>query len=175
MSPEAYESHDLRLVQERSNTSAADALFLQLPACPEHKIWSVIGIGYFPSVAETQVVSLHKVSRSGAYFGINNPTSFNLNPGIYGVDQAAPFQLFPGESIIVRRVAATGGSTMSLKMQFIETDLPLYDYVEPQEALRQKKFASSIRKVMSRTGGAGGGSGAGGGFGGGRGGGPPAR
>lgn len=160
-----YDVSELRLVQTRSAGSAANALWTEIAdAVPAGKIWNIIGIGYLPSVAETQVVSFEKVTRESQPIGILNPVSLNLNPAIAtGLTEGMEIALLPGEKIRVRRVAATAGSTMAFYIQFVEADMPLYEYTEPQLAKREKMFASTIRQRLG-----------GGSFGGGGGGGRPA-
>lgn len=163
--PEAHNLSDIRLSQIRSNLSAANALVVTLgysgPA--EGKLWTVTGIGYKPSVAETQVVSFEKYSaKYGATFALLNPIEMNLNPA-YGtcIEQGQVLQLFPGDYINVRRVAATAGSTMAVYIELIETDLPLYEYTEPQMVKRNTIARGTI---LRRIGGVSGGGVSGGGI-----------
>ena len=147
---EAYKNEEIRLIQERVSTSAADALYINIGTVPEGKIWTVTCFGYRPSVAETQVVSFQKVTRAGTTMALLNPISLNLNPAYATfIEQGMSYQLFPNEYIFARRVAATGGSTMSLWMQFIESDLPIYTYEEPQIVKRTARALSNIRQRMS--------------------------
>lgn len=170
---------DARLVQERTATSAADALALQINAAvvPAGKIWVVIGVSYRPSVAETQVVGFDKVTAAGNNMALLNPVSMNLNPCFATcISEGMLLYLLPGEYIVVRRVAATGGSTMVGRMQFVEYDMPLYDYIEPQAAARVVRVGQKLAERVSSLARGGGGGGGGGGVPGGRGRiGPPAR
>jgi len=151
---------EARLVQYRTATSAANALLIQVTSgCPEGKIWVVTGFSYQPSVAETQVISFEKTSSKGN-FGIYNPVSMNLNPAYATfIEQGMEYMLLPGEALITRRVAATAGSTMTVILQFVEIDLPLYTYDEPQIVRRQQRALSSIRSAMGGSSGRGGGPG----------------
>lgn len=153
-----FELAELRLVQERTITSAANALQIQLGPPPEGKIWNILGASYYPSVAETRVVSVYKTTRSGAPIGVLNPISLALNP-----DTSTPFEfglttfLLPGETLIWLRSAATAGSTMVAGIQFVEIDLPLYEYLEPQEKKRISTVRGTLLRRMSGVMGGGGG------------------
>lgn len=146
-----FDASELRLVQQRSSgPTAANALYIDCgyPGVPQGKIWTVIGVYYIPSVAETQVVSFGKYN-GVQYFPLLNPLSMNLNPtGATCIEQGMIFYLLPGEFLYARRVAATAGSTLSMSMQFIESDMPLYHYEEPQIVLRQKRAIGSIRQQL---------------------------
>ena len=153
--PEAFDLCEIRLVQRVIYTSAANADNLSSGIVPDGKIWTIIGLGYSPSVAETQTINIQKYERAGGYLSLLNPVSLALNPAVAGIDYGLTVQLYPGEFIRVLRGTHTAGSTMSFVMQFIETDLPLYDYIEPQAAARVKRFASSIaQRVSGGSGGA---------------------
>lgn len=140
-----------RLVQTIAVASGAGALsvgFIGNPT-PQGKVRWIIGMGYTPSVAETQVVSFLKVTRSGHSVGLLNPVSLNLNPAFATpIEQGMELILLPSEFIEVHRVAATAGSTMTLQMEFIEADLPLYTYDEPQIVKRQSRALSTIRTQL---------------------------
>lgn len=150
--PEAYGLHEVRLLQQYFLTSAADATSLDLAAVPAGKIWTVIAIGYYPSVNETQTVMVTKVLANGRVCIVMNPQSIALQPMLFGLDQGLTVQLYPGENLRIRRGAATAGSTMSCAMQYIETDIPLYDYVEPQAEARIRRAALSQAGELARMG-----------------------
>lgn len=159
---EYFEPSELRLVQERSNLSAADALLMPInpTAVPDGKIWTVLAVGYRPSVAETQTVYFYKSTRAGNNVALLNPSSMNLNPAYATcIEQGMAIILLPGETLRVGRLVATAGSTMSGWMEFIETDMPLYDYTEPQVAARIKRASTALRQVMSSAASGGGGGG----------------
>lgn len=154
-----FDASELRLVQLRTNTSAANALYLDCgyPGCPRGKIWTLIGTALQPSVAETQVFSFGKTNGTNS-FPILNPVSLNLNPAYATcIEQGMEVYLLPGEYLYARRVAATAGSTITLTMQFVESDMPLYMYEEPQIVLRQKRAISTIRQRLGGGGVVGGG------------------
>ena len=60
--------------------------------------------------------------------------------------------MWPGERINVRRGDHTAGSTMSLIINFVEIDLPLYTYNEPQVVKRQNRAISTLRQMISTRG-----------------------
>ena len=155
-----WKLEEARYVQERSNTSAADSEFIVLgfPGVPRGKIWIVIAAMYRPSVAETQNCSWTKWTASGP-FALLNPISVALNPQTFTfLEQGMECILFPGEYLVVRRASHTAGSSMSASMQFIEIDLPLYSYEEPQIVKRHVSALSSIRTRLAGGRGGGGGT-----------------
>lgn len=148
-----------RLIQERGYNSAANATnvsFVYAPV-PEGKVWVVLGFAYKPSVAETKIVGFSKILKSTSEVAVLNPISLALNPmSATFIEQGMEYVLFPGEYIKVYRDSATAGSTMTITMQIIEIDLPLYTYEDPQEVKRQRKVATSVLNRLG--GGLGGGS-----------------
>jgi hypothetical protein len=149
-----YEVQELRLVQEGTAGSAPNAVSLDSNIVPENKLWTVLCGAYFPSAAETRTVQWAKVSKNGIRpFAISVPVAIALSTTIFFPILAAgdEFVLLPGERLKVTRDIATAGSTMSLVFQFIESDLPLYTYIEPQEVLRQTKVRSHLFSTMSRS------------------------
>lgn len=169
---------EARNVQERVSTSAADAenLALGFPGVPAGKVWCVLSASYMPTVNEAQLCGWTKATRSGATAALLNPITLTLNPHRFTfLEQGMELLLFPGEYLGVRRGGHTAGSSMTAFMQFIEIDLPLYTYDEPQIVKRHVSALSSIRTRIAGGGGAAGGGGVvppGGGPGGGGGGGP---
>lgn len=147
-----WELCESRLVQERSNASAAnaDSLLCGYPGVPDGKLWIVLACGYMPDVAETQVVTFQKISsKSGSVFSLLNPSSMALNPArATFIEQGMEYLLLPGEYLQVRRGNHTAGSTMSVWMQLVEIDQPLYTYDEPQAVKIQKRAISSIRQQL---------------------------
>jgi uncharacterized membrane protein YgcG len=172
----SWKLEESRLIQYRATSSAANADSVAFAAGPPiGRIWVITGFSYFPSVAETQVVSINKSIPGVGSFGLLNPVSLNLNPAFATfIEQGMEYTLFPGEILQVFRVTHTAGSTMTAQMQFVEIDQPLYTYEEPQEVVRQKRAVSSIRSAMGGASSRGGGSESSrGGMGGGRGSGIP--
>lgn len=154
-----WKLEETRLVQYRQIVSAANADTVDFAGAqpPAGKLWIVLGFGYRPSVAETQVVSFNKACASGHIVGLLNPLSLNLNPTYATfIEQGMEYMLMPGEYVQVNRVTHTAASTMLINMEFIEIDQPLYTYEEPQVVKRQQRAISSIR---TRLGGAVGGGG----------------
>lgn len=142
---------EIRLVQERTVTSGANDEYVAVgyPGVPEGKLWVVSAVSYMPSAAETQVIAFYKVSKVSTQFALLNPISMSLNPAVATfIEQGMEYLLFPGEYLAVRREDHTVGSTMSLTIQIIEVDLPLYSYDEPQTVLRQERAVSSLRSRL---------------------------
>lgn len=149
---------EARLIQYRSNVSAANALSIGGTGPPPGKIWNVLAVSYMPSVAENQVVSFQKVIPGLYVMALMNPVSLNLNPApATPIEQGMEFFLLPGEYLQASRVAATAGSTITLSIEFIEIDLPIYSYDEPLIVHRQQRALSSLRTRLA--GGSGRGSG----------------
>jgi len=152
-----------RLVQFRTSTSAANAeeVSCGYPGVPAGKLWIVLGFGYTPSVAETQVVNIQKYTPQGGYMSLINPVSLNLNPSYATfIEQGMEYTMLPGEYLRVLRVAHTAGSTMTATVQLIEIDQPLYTYEEPQVVKRYQMARGSILQQLGGISGrAGGGTG----------------
>lgn len=144
---------EARLVQERGTSSAINAEVLGMGVVvPQGKCWVILGVSYMPDVAETQTISFQKVTGTGNIFSVLNPVSLALNPArATFIEQGMEYILFPGEYISVRRASHTAGSVMSLATQYVEIDLPLYSYDEPQLQLRQRRAVSSIANKIGGT------------------------
>jgi len=156
--PESWDLHEGRFIREEAKTSAADGLYIDSSTVPAGKVWTVIECSIGPSVAETQEVAFLLISRSTYQYAVSIPESVALSTLIQFplVTMGMELKLFPGDKIRGRRAAATAGSTISMNVRYIETDLPPYDYVEPQERKRITAARHSIGKAIS--GGVGGGA-----------------
>ena len=165
---QTYHLSEARLAQSLTRTSAADALNISLPAVPTGKFWNIIAAGLYPSVAETRLFFFERISAAAWPFPLTPPISYALDTVIrLGLlSEGTELVLLPGESLGARRSVATAGSGITIYAQFIESDLPLYTYDEPQIVKRQARSISSLRSRL------GGGIGRGGGELPGRGGGP---
>lgn len=150
--PGYWNLSEARLVQERRNLSAAnaDSITCGYPGPPDGKMWVVTAFGYYPSVGETQLIGATKISgRTGAYFSLYNPVSLTLNPPLFTfLEQGLEALFFPLEYLQITRGNHTAGSTMSVAMQFVEIDMPLYEYIEPQEAKRLTLARTKIIQAM---------------------------
>lgn len=145
-----YNLSETRLVQYRSVTSAADANTVDCPSPPAGKIWNVIAFGYTPSVAESQTINIQKEVATIGTFSLINPVALALAATIPAtfIEQGMEYYLLPGEIIRTTRQNHTAGSTMSVFLEFIEIDQPLYHYEEPQVVLKNAKILSSIRQKL---------------------------
>jgi len=145
-----WKLEEARLVQERANTSAADADSLAIGVnVPLGKCWIILACRYTPSVAETRDISFYRITRTGVSFPILNPIALALNPSSATfLEQGMEYLLFQGESLSVRRSAHTAGSTMDMNVEFVEIDMPLYTYDEPLIVKRQQRVLSSIRSRL---------------------------
>ena len=164
---DAYELHEAKLIQRREGLSAANALSISLGPVPAGKVWTFLGALLRPSVAETQTVWWAIWDRLLNDVPITVPTSIALSAVIpYPlVTEGMEVKLYPGEHIAGNRAAATAGSTMFIRVRYIESDLPYYAYVEPLKKVILQKFkhAGAVRAAMGGGGGGEGGGGEGGG------------
>ena len=135
-----YRVDELRLPQNRTITSAADALVIDTPTVPRGKIWTILAGRYYPSATETRTVQVQKLWGSIAY-AIRVPQSIALGASVLlpVVTEGNQAILLPGEAIRVRRDVATAGSTMTIDIQIIESDMPIARFIEPQRELSIKR------------------------------------
>lgn len=141
--PEAYDLHEARFIQYAVHTSAADATSILASAVPAGKVRTYIGGGAYPSASETKVYHWAITANSGAsLLPVTTPVSIALTSGrgLPLVTEGMEIKLYPGEQLIVYRDSATAGSTMTLILRFIESDLPFYAYEEPQNKIVKKLF-----------------------------------
>jgi len=143
---------EARLRIQVTTTSAANALNVTCPSnvCPDGKVRIITKYGYYPDATETQTVSFQVFDNGTSYnYGLYNPVSLALNPAFATpIEQGMEYILFPGQTIIVRRGAATAGTAMIACCEYIEIDLPLYTYDEPQVVKRQQQALSTLRQVV---------------------------
>lgn len=147
---------EARLVQNRTSVSAANADSIGMAAVPAGKVWCVLACSYYPSATETQVVSFQKVWPGIGVYGLLNPVSMALIGAGAGavatpIEQGMELFLLPGEYIQATRATHTAGSTMTINIQFVEIDMPLYTYDEPQEVKRNQRGISSIMRRVAGT------------------------
>ena len=138
----AYRLDELRFVAEDGRTSAADALTWEGLVVPEKKIWTIISGFYFPSAAETRTVEFGKYTRGFTLlYPLRTPQSITLGPSIFlpFLTEGNQLILLPGEKLGVRRDVATAGSTMTIYYQYVESDMPIARYIEPQRELSIKR------------------------------------
>jgi len=156
VSPDGYELHHAKFVQEVLTASAANALTHPSAVCPPGIIRNYLGIGYYPSAAETRTVLFHLVGRGGLYFPITRPLSVALD-SVYQIltplTEGMEIKSYPGDYIRVVRDVATAGSTMNLCLRFIDTDLPYFSYDEPlKKVIRQTLQRSGPTLIGGRVG-----------------------
>jgi uncharacterized membrane protein YgcG len=141
---DAYELYEGRQIQEYVFTSAANALSVGSGVVvPAGKVHTILAANYTPSVAETRTIYFGKVTRPGNIFPLTIPTAIALSTTIRMpfVTEGMEHKLFPGEYLAVYRDVATAGSDMTIRIQFIESDIPFTEYVE-----RLKKVVDTSRK-----------------------------
>lgn len=178
--PEGYELHEGRRVQELSNGSAANDLVIYLPAAvPAGKVWTVIALTYYPSVAETKYIVPTVRSLTTTEHAVRAVANTYASPTIRMglINEGMELKLWPGDNIYVRRDSATAGSAMTIICRYIENDLPFYAYEEPLKKVVKKGLSHGIpfyrRGIISQAAGSSGGGGSESNGGGGGGGGEP--
>lgn len=156
-----FDLAEARFVQLHYNTSAADSLTIYSTRVPpENKVWQVLSLALYPSVTENRTFVFEK-QKGGWYFAITRPYTGLIGTAairLAGLESGDEMLLLPGEQLGARRDVATAGSTLSIMFEFVEHDLPLYDYIEPQLARRLRRGRTELlRRVAAGGGGTGGG------------------
>jgi uncharacterized membrane protein YgcG len=153
---DAYDLHEARLIQNRnSGVSAANALIASIGPVPAHKVWTICAALAYCSVAETKSYWFAIRSQDGNYYPITHPQDAVIDPVTQKwfpmLTEGMEIKLYPGESLSVLRASNTVGSTIAIYTRLIESDLPYYQYRDPQK----KVFASTQRhgSVFRSTGG----------------------
>lgn len=154
-----YETKDVRFKQERQTTSAAGALVVAVGPVPAGKVWTILeakGTNNVGAGGETQYVWFAINSRgSGNNYPVTRPVQQLIDNTVSQffplLTEGMELQLHEGDSLAFFRAAATAGSTINLNIRFIESDVPLYTYEEPQIKLRAGKLLSSLRSDISRS------------------------
>jgi hypothetical protein len=149
---DAYELHEGRLIQDGIAVSVADVLYAALGPVPVGKVWSILSASLYPSVSETRMVWFSIRARSGMFHPVTVPVSNIAAPGIpYPMlTMGMEVKLFPGEYLFAYRDVATAGSTITLRLRFIDSDLPYYSYVEPlAKVVQQAQRRGSITRASS--------------------------
>lgn len=138
---DAYELQETRFVQEFLNGSAANGLNISAGPVPKEKTWTVMAASAYPSVAETRTVFFAIVTAGGSIFPVTTPVSIALSPTILFplVSEGMEIRLLPGDSLRFIRDVATAGSTIELRIRYVEADLPYFVYDEPQKKLVKMK------------------------------------
>jgi len=150
--PEAYELHDGRFILDKTFTSAANAVVVDgasFPGgrVPEGKVWTILSGSYNPSALETRTVFWLILSRGSNLFPITQPVAIALSGSILLplLTMGMEIKLFPGEWLRVTRDAATAGSTMTMILRIIESDLPFYSHEEPlKKIVKQAQRRGSV-------------------------------
>ncbi len=148
---DAYELHDGRFIETVGVWSAANALVCEGTTCPEGRIRTLLQAWATCSVGETQDYWFSIKHRDSVYYPITAPQEFIVNGAINRtvpcLREGLEIKLFPGDKLCVHRDANTVGSTLGIYTRWIETDLPYYSYVEPQNKVMRStmKHGSTFR------------------------------
>jgi hypothetical protein len=154
--PDAYQIYDSRFISAKRGDSAVNGLFVQVGGPPVGKVWTIIAASYFPSAAETRTVFWSLISAGNIQYALTVPQAIALSTAVLYpfVIMGLEFKLFPGQSIQVNRDVATAGSTCTINIIYYETDLPPFEYEDPQNIVRAQrlKHGWNLRSI-SRGGG----------------------
>lgn len=144
---------DPRLLAEVRNAidlyggSAADALMVNLSPVPDGKFWIVLNSCVFASVSETRTIWASVITKTANAYPILAPVSatINFSGRFYPVlEQGFELVMFPGDFLRAYRDAATAGSSIYLAARYVELDLPLYHYDDPQRRNRMRRSAADF-------------------------------
>jgi len=157
--PDAYDFSDAKFINFIRSVSAADALFIQTGYVPVGKVWTFLGACAVPSVNETRTFWFAvEAPSSGFAIPVTLPQSFAAVTAsqlfLPMLREGMELRCYPGERLYVFRDAATAGSTIELRAKYIESDMPLYEYTEPQERRRLRRSAVEVIKARGGGGGA---------------------
>lgn len=141
--PDAYEIHDGAFLQQKTYTSAADALIATLGPVPGGRVWSILSAYINTSVSETQDFWFALTNYYN--FPVTLPQEFTTDPATAKyfpmLREGMELKLFPNEYLKGYRDAATAGSTISLVIRYIETDLQYYVELDKQKNLQRRMRA----------------------------------
>lgn len=152
---DAYPLHEGRFIQVAYANSGANGLSIGLPAVPAGKIWTVLQGLILNDVAggETQYIWFGVGNDGVLYYPVTRPVQQLINPTTFMyfplLTEGMELKLWPGDVLVARRAAATVGSTFSIYIRYIESDMPLYEYIEPQ--IKSRLLRSTIA-TMQRSG-----------------------
>ncbi|HOV76328.1 MAG TPA: hypothetical protein PK967_20440 [Candidatus Hydrogenedentes bacterium] len=155
--PDAYALGEGRFLQNANSLSGANALFASLGPVPRNRVWTILSALAYCSVAETQTYWFAIISLDTNRYPVTAPASASIAPAVTQwypmLREGMELKLYPGESLYALRAAATAGSCIGLYIRYIDSQLPLYEEVEPQQ---QRKRISSVpsnigRGIVART------------------------
>lgn len=150
---EAYQVHDGQYISQAEYTSAANGLTALVGPVPVGKVWTILSARCSSDIAETQAYWFCIRARTGTYYPVTLPADFECDPATLKtyplLREGMEIKLFPGESIVGARDAAAVGSTITTCIRYIETDMPLYRYEEPQKEKMRQSFKRSIAGAVS--------------------------
>lgn len=159
-----YRLDEGRFIQLRTGTSAANALSLSTGPVPENKIWTILAGFMYPSADENTTYWFSIWDRGPTMpFPVVRPVQFQTAIAVAQyfplLTEGTELVLFQGEYIYAYRATAAAGSTLTAYYRFIESDIPLHRYVEPQDT--RKYRAGWLRRAPGSGGGGFGGGGGG--------------
>lgn len=161
--PDGYAITDAHFIQYIVNVSAANDHTVLAGPVPNGKIWTILSAVGFPSVNETQDYWFAIYKAGFTPFNVTFPSQIAFLAaeanGCPLVREGMELKLFPGEYLEFLRDAHTVGSTISIGVRYVESDMPLYEYIEPQLAKRMNKMRSEVVQRAAAAGGSGGGGG----------------
>lgn len=143
---DAYELHDGRFIQERAVTTGAAELVAPSAVVPDGKVWTILGAYVTCSANETKKYWFAiNATGSGRPIPVTRPVDAAIANATYQyfplVTEGLELRMYPGQYLCAFRDSATAGSTLTLVIRYIETDLPFYSYEEPQKKVVRSQAA----------------------------------
>lgn len=132
---DAYELSEARYIQYILATGAVNAHAVYAPLVPAGKVWTVLSAYGRTSADDTQDYWFAIYKAGVADFPITDPIEhvFDVSETnwIPLLREGMELKVFAGENLSFHRDGNVAGSTISIGIRFIESDLPFYKYVEP--------------------------------------------
>jgi len=159
---DAYRLDELRFPQEFSQSSAVAGVTIDTTAwvVPPNTVRTVLQLTYMVDVGENRWISVMLLGATT--HAIRGPFNYDSNNGAPCaiLEQGMEIRMLPGDRIRVDRSAATAGSTMTLRVRYVDHFMPYQRNVEPQDA--RKKMTPAYRAAREATSGISAGGGGGG-------------
>lgn len=159
-----YRADELREIAEYTVTSAVAATFHVCSdfVVPANVVRTILRAHYYPDVSETRSVYFAVISRAGVMYAFRNQATYNS--ALYQLavlEQGNEIRLLPGEYIRFGRDAATAGSSMLFRCQYVDHIIPFQKFIDPYNPARRK--SAFIPRYAGGGGGLAGGGGVAGG------------
>lgn len=140
--------YDKSIASAVAGTSAFDSSFV----VPAGRLWAVIFASVNVDMAETRDFTLcvYNALRGSLTHGIAmRAAALAGGAPIPLLTEGSELLMWPGDRPSVIRSAATAGSTMTLYLRIIETDLPPLTYIDPQKLIAQNRRRGKFSTALS--------------------------